>query len=105
MARTRRVALLFPGQGSQHPRMAAGLYGHDDVFTSVMDEAFELLGEAGPAVRADWLAGGRPELYDDVTRAQPLLYAVNYALGRVVLDWGVEPAAMLGHSVGEMVAA
>ncbi|MBB5802200.1 acyl transferase domain-containing protein [Saccharothrix ecbatanensis] len=102
---TRRVALLFPGQGSQYPRMAAGLYGSDDVFTSVMDEAFELLGEQGPAIRAAWLDDSHAEHFDDVTRAQPLLYAVDYALGRVVLSWGLEPVAMLGHSVGEMVAA
>jgi acyl transferase domain-containing protein len=102
---TRKVALLFPGQGSQYPRMAAGLYGSDKVFTSIMDEAFELLGEHGAAVRADWLDDGHAELFDDVTRAQPLLYAIDYALGRMILDWGVEPAALLGHSVGEMVAA
>lgn len=101
----RRVALLFPGQGSQYPRMAAGLYGSDDVFTSVMDEAFALLGEQGAAVRADWLDDGHAEDFDDVTRAQPLLYAVGCALGRMLLHRGVEPVAMLGHSVGEMVTA
>jgi acyl transferase domain-containing protein len=105
MPNSRRVALLFPGQGAQYPRMAAGLYGHVDVFTSVMDEAFDSLGELGATVRAEWLAERRSPLFDDVTRAQPLLYAVNYALGRMVLDWGVEPAALLGHSVGELVAA
>jgi [acyl-carrier-protein] S-malonyltransferase len=105
MPTSRRVALLFPGQGAQYPRMAAGLYGHDDGFTAIMDEAFDLLGEHGATVRGAWLGDGDAALFDDVTRAQPLLYAVNYALGRMVLDWGVEPAAMLGHSVGEMVAA
>ncbi|GAB3888118.1 hypothetical protein GCM10029964_055230 [Kibdelosporangium lantanae] len=100
-----RVALLLPGQGAQSPRMAAGLYGRDDRFTSTMDQAFDLLGDLGPAIRADWLADRPSRRFDDVTRSQPLLYAIDYALGRMVLDWGVEPAAMLGHSVGEMVAA
>ena len=77
----RPIALLFPGQGAQHVRMAAGLYGHVPTFTEVMDNAFELLGEQGERVRADWLSTGSPELFDDVTRAQPLLYAVDYALG------------------------
>jgi acyl transferase domain-containing protein len=104
-ARRRPVALLFPGQGAQHARMAAGLYGHADVFTARMDEAFGFLGEAGAAIRADWLADTSSELFDDVTRAQPLLYAIDYALGGLVLSWGVEPAALLGHSVGEMAAA
>lgn len=105
MPSTRRVALLFPGQGAQYPRMAAGLYGRVDVFTSIMDKAFAALGDVGETVRAEWLGTVRSPLFDDVSRAQPLLYAVNYALGRMVLDWGVEPAALIGHSVGEMVAA
>jgi len=101
----RPVVLLFPGQGAQQPRMAAGLYGCCDVFTDVMDTAFGLLGSDGPQIRADWLHPGPQDVLDDVTRAQPLLYAVGYALGRLVESWGVEPAALLGHSVGEMAAA
>lgn len=105
MPNTRRIALLFPGQGSQHPGMAVGLYGHSRVFTSVMDEAFDHLGAHGETLRAEWLDTAHSPFLDDVTRAQPLLYAVEFALGRMVLDWGVRPAALLGHSVGEMVAA
>lgn len=99
------VALLFPGQGAQYPRMAAGLYGHCDVFTAVMDRAFELLGADGLGIRADWLSAEPAAMLDDVTRAQPLLYALGYALGKLAESWGAEPAALLGHSVGEMVAA
>jgi acyl transferase domain-containing protein len=102
---SRAVALLFPGQGAQHARMAAGLYGHVDLFSTVMDRAFRLLGTQGESLRADWLAEDSAELFDDVTRAQPLLYAVDYALGELVTSWGIEPAALLGHSVGEMAAA
>jgi acyl transferase domain-containing protein len=103
----RPVALLFPGQGAQQARMAAGLYEHEQsaAFTAVMDAAFGLLGDDGPRVRADWLAPGPADLLDDVTRAQPLLYAIGCALGRLVESWGIEPAALLGHSAGEMVAA
>jgi [acyl-carrier-protein] S-malonyltransferase len=99
------VALLFPGQGSQHPRMAAGLYEHNPVFTAAMDEVFDRLGPHGAAVRADWLAHEPVVPIDHVTRSQILLYAVDYALGRVVLSWGVQPVALLGHSVGEVAAA
>jgi acyl transferase domain-containing protein len=93
---------MFPGQGSQYPRMAASLYGTDPVFTSVIDEVFELFGEIGSLAGEAWLAG---EDVDHVSRAQPLLFAVDYALGRTVLSWGVEPVAMIGHSAGEVVAA
>ncbi|MCO1576043.1 acyltransferase domain-containing protein [Crossiella sp. SN42] len=99
------VVLLFPGQGAQHPRMAAGLYRHEPVFTAWMDRAFELFGADGSWLRAEWLAPEPSPMYHDVSVAQPLLYAVNHALGRMVLDWGVRPVALLGHSVGEMAAA
>ena len=96
------VALMFPGQGSQYPRMAASLYGVEPVFTSVIDEVFELFGEVGSVACEDWLAGAD---IDHVSRAQPLLFAVDYALGRTVLSWGVSPVALVGHSAGEVVAA
>ncbi|MGH3939784.1 MAG: acyltransferase domain-containing protein [Pseudonocardiaceae bacterium] len=104
-ARPRRVALLLPGQGAQRPRMATDLYRTEPVFTAIIDEVFEAMGAEGARVCADWLAE-RPEIpIDHVTRAQPLLFAVDYALGRLVLSWGVRPAALLGHSMGELVAA
>jgi [acyl-carrier-protein] S-malonyltransferase len=99
------VALLLPGQGSQYPRMAAGLYRTEPVFTDTVEEVFELLGpDAGP-VRADWLAEVPSVPADHVTRAQILLFAVNYGLARLIMSWGVRPVALLGHSVGELVAA
>ncbi|MFJ9469752.1 acyltransferase domain-containing protein [Streptomyces caniferus] len=103
--RPRPVALLFPGQGSQHTAMAAGLYGREPVFTAAVDAVLELLGPEGAAVRADWLAGTPAVAIDDVRRAQPLLFAVDYGLGCMVLSWGIRPAALLGHSAGELVAA
>jgi [acyl-carrier-protein] S-malonyltransferase len=105
-ARPRPVALLFPGQGSQHHAMAAGLYGREPVFTAAFEAALSHMGEEGPRIRADWLTDGRPLIpIDDVRRAQPLLFAVDYALGRMVIGWGVRPTAVLGHSAGELVAA
>jgi acyl transferase domain-containing protein len=101
---TTGVALVFAGQGAQHPRMAAGLYGYDEVFTTTMDAAFAQL-HGGVRLRNQWLADVPGPSFDDVTVAQPLLYAVNCALGRMVLSWGVRPVALLGHSVGELAAA
>ncbi|MFE1951198.1 acyltransferase domain-containing protein [Streptomyces sp. NPDC059524] len=98
------AVLLFPGQGAQYARMAAGLYGHDEVFTDAVDEALVLFGNADE-LRSDWLAQHPAVPVDDVRRAQPLLFALGHALGRTVLSWGVRPVALLGHSVGELVAA
>ncbi|MET8703382.1 acyltransferase domain-containing protein [Kitasatospora sp. NPDC058032] len=97
----RGVALLFPGQGSQYPRMGAGLYGHEPVFTAAVDAVLLLL-EDGERVRDVWLSG---EPVDATEYSQPLLFAVGYAMGRLVMSWGVRPNALLGHSIGEMVAA
>ncbi|KAA9166567.1 acyltransferase domain-containing protein [Amycolatopsis acidicola] len=103
--RERPVALLFPGQGAQHALMGTRLYQRDPVFTAAMDEVFELFGAEGTAIRDDWLSS-RPRIDpDDLRRAQPLLFAVDRALGRMVCGWGVRPAALLGHSVGEVAAA
>ncbi|WP_433547544.1 acyltransferase domain-containing protein [Streptomyces sp. CA-294286] len=102
----RPVALLLPGQGSQHLAMAAGLYGREPVFTAAFDAVLAHFGDEASAIRADWLAEGEAQIpVDDVRRAQPLLFAVDYALARTVMSWGVRPAALLGHSAGELVAA
>ncbi|HEX5404394.1 MAG TPA: acyltransferase domain-containing protein [Pseudonocardiaceae bacterium] len=101
----RPVAMMFPGQGSQHRHMALGLYRGDPAFARIVDEVLDLFGPLGEQVHADWLADRPHTDIDDVTRAQPLLFAVDYALGRWVLDWGVRPAALIGHSVGEFAAA
>lgn len=98
----RRVAFLFPGQGAQYSRMAADLYGVSPGFTTTMDQAFAAF---GPALRADWLAASPSPLFDDGSRSQPLLYAVGYGLGKLLMDSGVRPDVLLGHSVGELVAA
>ncbi|MFH9419942.1 acyltransferase domain-containing protein [Streptomyces sp. NPDC017529] len=85
--------------------MAAGLYRHDPVFTESADAVLDLLGDAGHAVRADWLSEAPDASIDAPGRAQPLLFAVEYALGRMVQSWGAGPAAVLGHSAGELVGA
>jgi [acyl-carrier-protein] S-malonyltransferase len=98
----RPLALLLPGQGSQHPHMAAGLYERDAVFTAAMDEVFDELGADGSRMRDDWLAETPRVPPDHVTRSQPLLFAVDHALARAAESRGVRPRALLGHSVGEL---
>ncbi|MEV5981895.1 acyltransferase domain-containing protein [Streptomyces sp. NPDC052114] len=100
----RKVAFLFPGQGAQHPRMGADLYGVSESFTTTMDRAFDAFGPSGRTLREEWLAASPSAAYDDISRAQPLLYAVNCALGGLLMASGVRPDALLGHSVGELAA-
>lgn len=96
--------LLFPGQGAQHARMAAGLYERVPAFAAVMDECLACFDDA-VVLRADWLSATPRIDIDDARRAQPLLLSVDYALGRLLLDRGVRPAALVGHSIGETAAA
>lgn len=97
--------LMLPGQGAQHQRMAAELHGRDPLFTSAIEDLFARLGPGGAALRRDWLADRPAVGIDDASRAQPLLFAVGYALGRSLQGRGVRPVGYLGHSVGELTAA
>ncbi|WP_307783643.1 acyltransferase domain-containing protein [Streptomyces spinoverrucosus] len=99
------AVLLFPGQGAQQPGMGVGLYHAHPGFRTRMDEALELWRAHGFDLRADWLAARIGPEADRLRTAQPLLFSLNWAVGRTVLDAGVRPAALLGHSVGEVAAA
>ncbi|MEV6598632.1 amino acid adenylation domain-containing protein [Actinoplanes sp. NPDC051346] len=94
-----RTVFAFPGQGTQRIGMARALYDHEPIFRAEFDRV-------GADIR-DLLYAG-PEQRDEIRRtshAQPALFAVEYALARLWESWGVRPSAMLGHSVGELVAA
>jgi acyl transferase domain-containing protein len=96
------LALLLPGQGAQHAAMALGLVRTEPVVADVVDEVLDLFGAEGARIRRDWWAGAP---VDDVTRAQPLLFAVDLALGRLLASRGVRPDVLVGHSAGEWAAA
>ncbi|MEU2338218.1 acyltransferase domain-containing protein [Streptomyces sp. NPDC013172] len=101
----RPVALMLDGHGAQHPRMGAQLYGQEPEFTRRMDQVFAAFGAHGDLLRADWLAEDPVVPVDAAERGQPLLFALGHALARTVESWGVRPAALVGHSVGELAAA
>jgi acyl transferase domain-containing protein/acyl carrier protein len=107
----RGVNFLFTGQGSQYVKMAEGLYQHESVFRAHLDRCCQVL---LPLIGLDL----RDVLYptesqidlmsgklQDTAIAQPAIFAVEYALAQLWLSWGVKPKAMIGHSLGEYVAA
>ncbi|HKS47139.1 MAG TPA: acyltransferase domain-containing protein [Amycolatopsis sp.] len=99
------VVLLFPGQGAQRRGMAVDLYRRHEPFRVTMDAIFEFWGGEGEAIRADWLSDDPVVGIDDFRRSQPLLFAIEVALAKVIRAAGIEPVALLGHSVGEIAAA
>lgn len=101
-AEPRPVYLLFPGQGSQHVAMARGLYARVPAFARALDGWFDLLTCPDLPLRDRWAGDG--DLTDTMV-AQPLLFAVSSALAQLWQEAGVRPTALLGHSVGELVAA
>ena len=100
-----RVVFLFPGQGAQHVGMARGLHEREPVFRQHFDACAETFSaEMGFDLRAEVFEGTGRNL-ERTDRAQPALFAVEYALAKLVESYGVRPDALAGHSIGEYVAA
>lgn len=103
------IAFMFPGQGSQYPRMARYLYEREQTFREEIDRCAELLKPGlGRDLRrilfAEPAEANDAELQQTAV-AQPALFAVEYSLARLWMSWGIRSAAMIGHSIGEYVAA
>jgi acyl transferase domain-containing protein len=107
----RGVVFMFPGQGSQYPGMGAQLYLQEAVFREQIDLCAQiLLPELGLDIRtllfpsATETAAAAIQL-KQTALAQPALFTIEYALARLWMSWGLQPCAMIGHSLGEYVAA
>ncbi|MHB2147702.1 type I polyketide synthase [Calditrichota bacterium LG25] len=105
------VVFMFSGQGSQYVNMGRELYEHETVFKQAVDACADIL---QPIIGLDLReilypapekSAWAQEQINQTQFTQPTLFVVEYALARLWMHWGVEPAAMVGHSIGEYVAA
>jgi len=94
---------LLPGQGAQYPNMGYAPYQEHSVFRAAIDRCTELMAPVlGFDLRERLFGSGQLR---ETVEVQPALFAVEYALARLWQSWGVTPVAMIGHSLGEFVAA
>ncbi|NOK63912.1 MAG: type I polyketide synthase [Chloroflexi bacterium AL-W] len=116
------TVFMFSGQGSQYANMGRELYDHEPVFRDWVDRCAELLqphlnldlrtllfpDDTADAVATDGV-GARTKAnngtLDQTQYAQPALFVIEYALAQLWMAWGIQPEAMIGHSIGEYVAA
>ncbi len=111
-ARTQpRIVFLFSGQGAQYVNMGRELYNNEPVFRDTLDRCASLL---KPHIGIDLVEALYPadqekdtatERLNETWLTQPALFSIEYSLAQWWMSLGIEPAAMVGHSIGEYVAA
>jgi amino acid adenylation domain-containing protein len=111
------IIFMFPGQGAQYVDMALELYQTEPIFQEEMDRCFEILkptmaddikGILYPLYRSNrsYSSHNTHQSHINQTKiAQPLIFMIEYALAKLLMNRGIKPYAMIGHSIGEYVAA
>ncbi|MEL6929617.1 MAG: acyltransferase domain-containing protein, partial [Cyanobacteria bacterium J06600_6] len=111
----RSVVFMFSGQGSQYQNMGWELYQHEPVFKENCDRCFQILDNYldvslkeiifSPASPTSSAASAPSALINETQYAQLAIFTIEYALAQLWMNWGVMPEAVIGHSIGEYVAA
>lgn len=107
----RPIVFMFPGQGAQYLQMGRELYETEQVYREVVDQCAELIKEELEVDLREVIYANPERLeqagrdLDQTRLTQPALFVTEYALARLCQSWGIEPQGMIGHSLGEYVAA
>jgi acyl transferase domain-containing protein/acyl carrier protein len=105
--RSKSVVFMFSGAGSQYLNMGKGLYDNNEVFRNEMDKGFtELLKLTGEEYKNIFYPEGHTSSrINDMLYTQPAIFLFGYSLARLLISIGITPVYMIGHSIGEYVAA
>ncbi len=101
----RKSLSCLPGRARNTPAWAAELYETQPVFRAALDQCAEILKSTLDRPLLEMLFTDKDDSIHQTTYTQPALFAFEYALAQMWRSWGIEPQAVLGHSVGEYVAA
>ena len=109
-AQSPRVVFLFTGQGSQYVNMGRQLYETQPRFRQILEHGDQILGSLRDQsllalLYPDQESDGTSLALDETQNTQPALFILEYALAQLWMSWGIQPAAVMGHSIGEYVAA
>ena len=110
-AREHPITFMFPGQGSQYVNMAGDIYQTETTFREIVDNCCAILiKQLGFDLRSliyppESQREAAAEKLKQTDIAQPALFVIEYALAQLWMSWGITPQAMIGHSIGEYVAA
>lgn len=100
-----KIAFLFTGQGACYPGMGHQLYQTQPTFRQYIDRCAEILVNYLEHPLAEILFGEHTDLLNQTAYAQPAIFALEYSLAMLWKSWGITPTLLIGHSVGEYVAA
>lgn len=103
--RPRQKVFMFPGQGSQYAGMSRDLYAHEPLFRNTMDQCLEIYEKSTGTSLNSHLFSQEPADLQDIQFSHPSLFCVEYSLASLLMHWGIKPDVMIGHSIGEYVAA
>ena len=101
----RTIIFAFPGQGSQYINMGQNLYKTEPIFKLYIDKCLSIVKEILPYPITEQDILGLTEKINQTSVTQPALFIIEYSLAQYLIELGVKPDAMIGHSIGEYVAA